>query len=351
MTIHLFPGKERTSPTARLRGYLLAEHLIKTGWDVIVHEPPIHRSFMSFERARFDECMKHIKLFRNIGNNDVIYLVRTVFQLDFVIIIFFFRVFYRRKVVFDFDDTIYLKKFCRYRSRLLTRAASAVVVGNEYLRDWVRARNPKVFVIPTAIPFKLYQQFTRPSQPASNQLVIGWSGHATNHVKNLRLLVPVFERLISAKISFEFTLVGGMKHGPVRDLFSDLKNFNINIIDSVDWDDPRNIAELIKNFDIGVMPLVKDEKTEGKCALKAIEYMACAVPAIVSPVGASKSLIEDGIDGWKAKNTDEWVSIITHIYRNPDVLSEVGRKAQDKVKNYYSYDAITPLFKHVIECL
>lgn len=348
MTIHFFTGKGQSSPTARLRGYLIAEQLRKSGMSVVMHEPPVQRASLAIDTSRYQEFVKHFKLLKGIGSNEPIYLVRTVFQLDFVLLIIFFRIFFRRKVIFDFDDSIYLKDFCRYRSRWLTRFSSAVVVGNEHLRKWAVIRNSRVYIIPTAIPFDVYKQYARTTRPASSPLVIGWSGHAKNHVKNLRLLVPVFRELLLKQISFKFILIGGMKYEPMRVLFADLKDLDITIIDSIEWNDPKNIARLIQTFDIGVMPLVKDPKTEGKCALKAIEYMACAVPAIVSPVGANISLVENGIDGWQAETTEDWVSVITHIVNNPALLSEIGMKAQKKVERQYSYDAIIPLMKQVI---
>jgi glycosyltransferase involved in cell wall biosynthesis len=351
MTTHFFTGKGQSSPTARLRGYLIVEHLRKSGMSVVMHEPPARRASLVIDASRYQEFVKHFKILKAIGNNDPIYLVRTVFQLDFVLLIMFFRIFFRRKVIFDFDDAIYLKDFCHYRSRWLTRFSSAVVVGNEYLRKWAVIRNPRVYVIPTAIPFDVYQQYTRTTRPASSPLLIGWSGHAKNHVKNLQLLVPVFRELLLKKISFKFILIGGMKYEPMRELFADLKELDITIIDSIEWNDPKNIARLIQTFDIGVMPLVKDSKTEGKCALKAIEYMACSVPAIVSPVGANISLIENGIDGWQAETTEDWVSIIINIVNNPSLLSEIGGMAQKKVKDNYSYDAIIPHMKQVIESI
>jgi len=349
MNVHYFTGKNQTSATARLRGYLIADKLKSLGMNVVQHEPPVWRGLLVFDRSRAREFVKHFRLLMAIDRNDVIYLVRTVFQFDFVLLVLLFRVFLRRNVIFDFDDTIYLKDFCRYRSRWLTRLANTVVVGSGHLAIWASKRNSRVYIIPTAIPYDIYKAYTRLDSPASSPLVIGWTGHGKNHVKNLRLLIPIFRGLIDKKILFKFILVGGMGCDAVHKLFADLKELDITIIDSIEWDDPRNIAGYIQTFDIGVMPLVRDPKTEGKCALKAIEYMACAVPAIVSPVGANKSLIKDGIDGWHAESTEDWISIISGIVDSPSVISTVGKRAQEKVQEEYSYDAIVPRVKRIIE--
>ena len=60
---------------------------------------------------------------------------------------------------------------------------------------------------------------------------------------------------------------------------------------------PATEAEDLWDFDVGIMPLPDEPWARGKCGMKAIQYMAVGVPAVVSPVGANRTIVRDGVDG------------------------------------------------------
>ena len=72
---------------------------------------------------------------------------------------------------------------------------------------------------------------------------------------------------------------------------------------------PRSKYEIseIETFDIGVMPLNNDEFSKGKCAFKALQYMACGVPCIVSPIGTNIEVVKEGLNGYYADSSEEWI--------------------------------------------
>ena len=256
-----------------------------------------------------------------------------------------------RKFVFDFDDTIYLKKFARIRSRLLTRSANWVVVGSRHLEAWAKKRNTRVTMVPTSVPFDIYSSFSRYSRSENNIFTIGWIGNGPNHVKNLRLIVEPLSQLVKKEIKFRFILIGALKHKPLYDLFEPITGLNIEIIDTLEWSDPNSGPKAIQGFDIGLMPLVEDEKTLGKCAFKAIEYMACAVPPIISPVGENNFLVREGQNGFFADNDSEWVEKIMRFYNDKNLRDVLGMRAQETIKNEYSYEASIPKLQVIFQQL
>jgi len=261
----------------------------------------------------------------------------------------FFKLFGKRKIIFDYDDAIYLKKFARIRSRLLVWLSNYNVVANHHLAEWAEKYNKNVEIIPTCVSLSLCQSYSRYMRLDNNTFTIGWIGHGVNHVKNLKLLVPVFSKLIEKGVNFRFVVVGSMRYQPIYDLFNSIKGLQVEFIDKLEWSNVESSPKVIQKFDIGVMPLVSDSKSLGKSAFKAIEYMACAVPPVISPVGENNFLIKDGINGFFADNTEEWVEKIEKLYCQPKLCDKIGKIAQKTIKGKYSYNINIPKFINIFK--
>jgi hypothetical protein len=67
------------------------------------------------------------------------------------------------------------------------------------------------------------------------------------------------------------------------------------------------------------MPLPDSPYEMGKCGYKLIQYMACGVPAVASPVGVNSDIIINGVSGFLAATTKEWVESI-ELLRNSQAL-------------------------------
>ena len=70
----------------------------------------------------------------------------------------------------------------------------------------------------------------------------------------------------------------------------------------VPWAAATEIQDLLR-MDIGSMPLQADTWSEGKCGFKLIQYLSLAIPALASPVGVNKVIIQEGINGYPVSYT------------------------------------------------
>src|SRR5438270_9273623 len=70
------------------------------------------------------------------------------------------------------------------------------------------------------------------------------------------------------------------------------------------------------------MPLPDNEVSRGKCATKALQYMATGRAAVVSPVGANVEVVRDGETGFLANSTAEFVSSLLQLAQQPDLKAD-----------------------------
>jgi glycosyltransferase involved in cell wall biosynthesis len=238
----------------------------------------------------------------------------------------------RAPIVFDYDDAIWLsandKPTLADRVRQpsktgdILRMSSGVSAGNAYLAAYASRFCPIVDVVPTTIDTT--RTYTRRKVVGgSGPLVVGWSGsHST--VKYIRELLPVLAD-VGRTVPFRLLIIGvtGVTH-PDLD------------IECRPW---RSATELddILDIDVGLMPLVDDAWARGKCGLKALQYMAAGIPAVISPVGVNTEIVTDGENGFLASVPVDWQRAITAL-TDPALRARLGAAARATVERRYSAD-------------
>jgi glycosyltransferase involved in cell wall biosynthesis len=233
-------------------------------------------------------------------------------------------------LVFDFDDPIYLPSSSTanaWASALkwplkvatICRLARHVTVGNDVLAEWARPRSTAVTVVPSTIDTDLYRLSTR--RP-NLKPVVGWTGSTTT-VPYLYALVPVLQQL-RQEIDYELRVISDGE-------------FKIDGVDvrCVAWRAETEVEDL-RPLDIGLMPLPDDEWARGKCGMKALQYMALGIPPVVSPVGANAVIVGDGVSGYHARASGEWVERILELLRDPQKRAAFGLAGRRTVEERYS---------------
>jgi glycosyltransferase involved in cell wall biosynthesis len=108
---------------------------------------------------------------------------------------------------------------------------------------------------------------------------------------------------------------------------------NVDVVE-IPWREDREVEHL-NQFDVGVMPLPDDDWARGKCAFKLIQYMACGVPVIASPVGANIDVVSQEC-GFLAGSAEQWLRSLRLLRDNRILRLEMGGFGRTRVVNHYS---------------
>jgi hypothetical protein len=121
-------------------------------------------------------------------------------------------------------------------------------------------------------------------------------------------------------------------------------------IDLVEWQEKREVAD-VQAMDIGIMPLPDQEWARGKSGYKLIQYMACGLPVVASPVGVNSDIVRNGINGYLAGSPDEWREALTRLIDDPDHRMRLGAAGRARAVRDYSLATHAPRFVDLLQAL
>jgi hypothetical protein len=241
----------------------------------------------------------------------------------------------KRKVIYDFDDAIFVRRLSRAnpflglikwtsKVKCICKHSYKVSVCNSYLVSWASQYNQDVVLIPTTIDPAYHRALEKNLNFPGKIPVIGWTGSQSN----LSYLDIVRTALVDLqkKYEFEFRVICDIDPG-----FPELKNYHF-----VQWRYETEIADL-GIFDIGLMPVPDGIWEKGKVGFKGIQYSALEITPIVSSVGSGFEVVEHEKTGFVVGNTkEEWYQALEKLLVNPDLIHKFGKAARARILEKYS---------------
>ena len=238
----------------------------------------------------------------------------------------------QKKIIYDFDDAIWIKQASdsnpwtswlkpATKTSRICRLSWKVCVGNEFLASYARFYNRKTIKIPTTIDtVSIYKTLKR--HKPTGKVTIGWSGsHST--LPYLDEVVNVIRKL-EGSIEIRFLVICNKAPSIV-----------LNSLEYIEWNKETEVQDLLQ-IDIGLMPLVSTEWSEGKCGLKALQYMALGIPALVTPIGVNEHIVGHNVHGFHCNSSEDWYRYIELLIRKPTLREQLGYRGREKVKRCYS---------------
>ena len=238
------------------------------------------------------------------------------------------------RYVVDYDDAIFhnydlarnklIRRLLGRKIDSVMRHAACVMAGNEYLAERARAAGAKrVVVIPTVVDHCRYDA----RQGTGKPLTVGWIGSPTTQ-KYVEQLLPAFQALAQQQ-SFRLLLVGA-----TADIAARLPGIDVEV---QPWSEDTEAA-LIREMDIGIMPLEDGPWEKGKCGYKLIQYMASGVPVVASPVGVNPAIVDGAGCGLLANHVDEWGEAFRKLISDVALRERLGRAGRAAVRREFSIE-------------
>ena len=237
--------------------------------------------------------------------------------------------------VLDYDDAVFhhydqhrlswMRRLWGDRIDRLMAKAALVVCGNDYLAQRARRAGAQwVEQLPTVIDLERYA--VPPTRAAHVPRVV-WIGSPYT-AKYLDQLKQPLQQLAQRQ-DFVLRVVGA--------------HFRLDGVqtEQLPWTEATEV-QAIAECEVGVMPLLSSPWELGKCGYKLIQYMACGLPVVASPVGVNATIVAHGVDGFLTKDTADWLSPLQQLLGEPALRRSMGLAGRQKVEASYCLQVAAP---------
>lgn len=284
--------------------------------------------------------LNRLLLLFNLKDFDFVYIHREAAPVGPPVFEWFIAKILGKRIIYDFDDSIWVyqaseanpfaaKIKCTWKVAKICSWSWKVSVGNQFLANYAKQYNSNVVIVPTVVNTENKHNMTK-DQNLDIIKTIGWTGTFTNFV-NFKLMLPALRKLKKEE-NFKILIIAD-RDPMIFDLQYEFLKWNID----------TEIEDLIR-MNVGLMPLLNEEVQLGKCAFKAIQYMALGIPAVVSPVGSNCEVVNNGVDGFWANSDDNWYVSLKRLLSDNALRESFGENARKKINENYSVKSSLPIF-------
>lgn len=333
------PKYSRLGASSRLRTFQYLPLWKNNGYQVTI-SPFLNEEYLNdvYAQKRPDilnvlkSYLRRAKIIFTISQYDIIWIEKEVFPYLPPFAERLIKIFGKGYIV-DYDDAVFhnydqhkqwlIRTWMGNKIDSVMRNANLVWVGNAYLHArTITAGAKQARMLPTVVDLNKYNVKTDHSP--SDLPVVGWIGSPTT-LKYVRHLFPTLVKLYE-KASFKLIIIGKVSRIDYKGKWEVLN-----------WSE-ENEAKYIQQVDIGIMPLPDSDWEQGKCAYKLIQYMACGLPVVASPVGMNKDVVRHGENGFLAASESEWIAHLTTLILDPALRVRMGLQGRKLVEEEYSLE-------------
>lgn len=238
-------------------------------------------------------------------------------------------------LIYDVDDAVWLNGEADHCFPHHCENSLVVFAGNSFIADHASKYTNKIEIVPTSVDLTYHHK----TDTTKNSFNAGWIGSAAGlgYIHDIATdLLSFFNQHSDARLVI------------VSERYPDELRSLKQYIDYIPWSRATEI-ESINKFNVGIMPLRNTEWERGKCSFKMLQYMACEVPVIVSPVGMNNEVMDVSKTSGKFGEfaVGSWSEVLEHYYLLSDsARAEQGRAGRLAAETYSTTVVASMMSKH-----
>ena len=179
------------------------------------------------------------------------------------------------KIVYYCYDEIsaapWLSKHGESAERQFAQRADAIVTSSQALREKKLTYGKPCFLVKNGVDFEMFHKYFAGESKAVSK-VVGYVGSLDE-----RLNYELLEFIIRESPEWEFRFVGRVVAVQAADVLRKYKN--VKLLPPVDY---KEVPKQISQFDVGIIPFVRNEFTRYIYPLKVNEYLAVGKPVVMT---------------------------------------------------------------------
>lgn len=259
-----------------------------------------------------------------------------------------------KEIIFETDDLVYDPQYLRHmdyfkKMNFFERKLYENGVGGEILRDpyvkvctttttfladKLKEESKKVFIVPNKLSnhdLEIAEKIIRTkTENNSDKIRIGYFSGTNSHDKDFATITDALLEIMEKYPQVKLVLAGPLE------IEKKLYKFK-NRIERLAFAPREKHFENKASVDIALAPLeMGNPFCESKSELKFSESAILKVPVVAVANQTFREAIEDGVDGFLAGTTEEWVEKLSQLIEHQNLRIEMGKKAREKALKDYA---------------
>ena len=269
-----------------------------------------------------------------------------------------------KEIIFETDDLVYDPAYLQYmdyfknmngfEKKLYENGVGGEILADDYVKvctttttylaEKLRERGKKVYIVPNKLSVSdikhaekiLANKGARHQSSNVNgagdtaEIRIGYFSGTLSHNKDFATITEALVTVLQKYPQVKLSLVGPLETESVLQPFG-------TRIEALPYVKREEHFANIASVDINVAPLeIGNPFCESKSELKFFEAGIMRVPTVAAATEPYKEAIQNGVDGFVASTTEEWVSALSSLIDDAELRMRMGVLAQEKACERYS---------------